>query len=89
MVRVRSVLPFTEPAVRLKNLSMPVNDRDEGGMGKELMTREKVLEGGGKGGLRAKQETQRGGRGRGQHERGRRRGRRKKKMWWKQARSQQ
>ncbi len=35
---IPSVLPFTEPAVRLKNLSMPVNDRDEGGMGKELMT---------------------------------------------------
>ena len=37
--------------------------------------KEKVVEGGGKGGLRAKQETQRGGRGTGQHERGGRRAR--------------
>jgi hypothetical protein len=35
---IPSVLPFTEPAVRLKNLSMTVNDRDEGRKGKELIT---------------------------------------------------
>ncbi len=65
---IPSVLTFTEPAVRLNNLSMPVVDREEGGRGKELSkhTKEEVQEGGGKGGQAG---TQGGGRGRGQHER--------------------